>query len=340
MINRILIIGPSWVGDTVMAQSLFKLLKARDSSLAIDVLAPAWTFSLLARMPEIDQAFEMPIAHGELKLYQRYRLGRRFSTGQYQQAIILANSFKSALIPFFAGIARRTGWLGEMRYGLLNDVRYLNKKRYPLMVERYLALGLNKDEPLTKPYPLPLLHVTSAMQAAIAEQFKLRVHDKKPVLALCPGSANGQAKRWPHEYYANVARQKLAEGWQVWLLGSAQDQAIANAINDACAKQCINLAGQLDLAQTIDVLSLTNGVISNDSGLLHVACALEKQVLAIYGPTSPAFTPPLSSQASILQLHLACQPCLQHQCPLKHHRCMRDLLPEQVLNIISHWRGA
>jgi heptosyltransferase-2 len=334
---RILIVGPAWVGDMVMAQCLFKLLKQRDPQVIIDVLAPAWTFSLLSRMPEVTEAIELPFAHGELKLTKRYQLGLRLRQRHYDQAIVLPNSFKAALIPWFARIPKRTGWLGEFRYGVLNDSRRLDKKRYPLMIDQFMALGLlpKQDLPSKPPYPEFTIS-TSSQQAVLAKHQPL--WRGRPVLALCAGAEYGPAKRWPVEYYAEVANQKIAEGWDIWLMGSEKDRPITRAIMALTENRCENMAGRPQLAETIDLLSLVTGVISNDSGLMHVAAALGKPVIALYGSTSPAFTPPLSKEARILQLDLACQPCFARTCPLGHHRCMRDLSVTHVLSALNEWR--
>lgn len=336
MAFKILIIGPAWVGDTVMAQTLFKLLKQRDPDVSIDVLAPAWTFSLLSRMPQVSQSFEMPFGHGELQLRGRYQLAKKLQANKYDQAIVLPNSFKSALIPWLARIPKRTGWLGECRYILLNDVRHLDKKRYPLMIEQYMALGLPPDEPLPAQYPHPEFLVSQASQTATLEKFK-PIWRGRPILALCAGAEFGPSKRWPEEYYAGVANQKMAEGWDVWLFGSPKDRPVTEKIMELTENRCENLSGRLQLYETIDLLSLASGIVSNDSGLMHVAAALQKPVVAIYGSTSPTFTPPLSPRATILKLDLECQPCFQRTCPLGHNRCMRDLTPERVLSVMSGW---
>jgi heptosyltransferase-2 len=336
MMNKILIVGPSWVGDMVMAQSLFKLLKQQNPSVVIDVLAPAWTFSLLTRMPEVSNAIELPIGHGELKLMTRYRIAKQLRTRGYDQAIVLPNTFKSALVPWLAGIPLRTGWLREGRALLLNDGRRLDKKRYPLMVEQLLALGLPRDTPLPVPYPYPAFNITKADQdAALAKHQP--IWRGKPILALCAGAEFGPSKRWPEEYYAQVANQKMAEGWDVWLFGSPKDRPVTEKVNELTQNRCENLSGRLVLAESIDLLSLVSGMVTNDSGLMHVACALNKPVVAIYGSTSPAFTPPLSSRAVVERLHLDCQPCFQRTCPLQHHRCMRDLTADRVLAAMSSW---
>lgn len=335
MSQRILIIGPAWVGDMVMAQSLFKLLKHIDPQVMIDVLAPEWTFSLLSRMPEVSNAIPLPITHGEFKLVARYRIAKHLRESHYDQAIVLQNSFKSALIPWFAHIPKRTGWLRECRGLLLNDGRRLDKKRYPLMIEQYMALGLPPDKPMPETQPFyPELSVTNAAQVLSKHQLNV---GQQPLLALCAGSEFGPSKRWLPEYYAEVANQKLTEGWAVWLFGSAKDRPITDQIMALTQDRCVNLAGQLALAESIDLLSLVSGLVTNDSGLMHVGAALKKPVIAIYGSTSPSFTPPLSETAQVLKLQLDCQPCFKRVCPLKHHRCMRDLQPAQVLSAMKRW---
>lgn len=329
MKNKILIVGPSWVGDMVMAQCLFKLLKQRTPDTLIDVLAPAWSVPLLARMPEVSQAMVMPLGHGQLGLGERYRLGKNFRHQGYTQAIVLPNSFKSAWIPFFAHIPLRTGWRGEARYFLLNDMRQLDKNRYPLMIERFMALGLKPAEALPNEYPVPQLQVSA--ENCKKALFLHHLHTQQPILALCPGAEFGSAKRWPEEYYAKVANEKIREGWQVWIFGSAKENEVAERIMALTHQQCVNLAGKTQLEEAIDLLSLVTGVVSNDSGLMHIAAALQRPLVVVYGSTSASFTPPLNADAKVLTLTLSCQPCFQRECPLKHHHCMVELTPDRVL---------
>jgi len=333
--NKLLVIGPAWVGDMVMAQCLFKLLKRRDPSSVIDVLAPNWSMPLLARMPEVAESLVMPLGHGKLGLGERRRIGKSLRNKQYQQAIVLPNSFKSALIPWWADIPLRTGWRGEMRYGLLNDMRVLDKKRYPLMIEQFMALGLPLNEPLPQDYPLPELEISPASREQALARHQLSAD--RPVLAICPGAEFGSAKRWPEEHYAAVANEKLQAGWQVWILGSPKDQPVAKKIMELTQQQCINLTGQTQLAEAVDLLSLASVVVSNDSGLMHIAAALHKPLIAVYGPTTAAFTPPLHQQAKVLSLSLECQPCFQRICPLKHHRCMNELQPQKVIDTMTEF---
>lgn len=336
---KILIIGPSWVGDTVMAQSLFKFLKQTNPAVSINVMAPSWTFSLLSRMKEVAEAIPLPLGHGELGLLKRYQLAQDLRKKNYDQAIILPNSFKAALIPWLSRIPQRTGYAREGRQILLNDVRYLNKQRDSLMIEQYLRLGMPRfyTEALPKPYLYPTLSVSKTSQNETLARYQ-PLHRGRPILALAPGGEFGPSKRWPFDYFARIAQSKINDGWDVWLFGSPKDRGITEKILSLCHGGIEDLAGRTTLSETIDLISLSDGLVSNDSGLMHIAAALNKPVIALYGSTSPKFTPPLSKNASILQLQLDCQPCFERTCPLKHHRCMQDLKPEQVLSHIAQWR--
>ncbi len=338
---KILIVGPTWIGDMVMAQSLLKVLKARQPQPRIDVLASAWTLPLLSLMPEVDGTLDMPLGHGKLGLVARHRLGRSLAGKGYDQAILLPNSFKSALIPFFAGIPQRTGWRGEMRYGLINDIRLLDKARYPLMVQRYLALGYEAGAELPADFPYPQLRIpTEARQHILTS---LGLPGDKPLLVLCPGAEYGPAKRWPEAYFAEVAGHKIREGWQVWLLGSAKDRPVADAIRQqlgpALQADCHNLAGTTRLDEAIALMAGAEAVVTNDSGLMHVAAALGRPLVVLYGSTSPAFTPPLATRVRNLSLNLDCSPCFKRDCPKLHHACLRDLPPERVLAALQALLG-
>ncbi|MBV8803070.1 MAG: lipopolysaccharide heptosyltransferase II [Gammaproteobacteria bacterium] len=334
MSKKILIVGPAWVGDMVMAQCLFKLLKQQQPDVIIDVLAPAWSLPLLARMPEVSSAIVMPLGHGQLDLRVRYQLGKALRVKQYDQGIVLPNSYKSALILWWAKIPVRTGWTGEMRYFILNDRRILDKKRYPLMIERFMALGLSARDTLPKEYPSPELNISTESQKMTLAKYGLS-GSIIPILALCPGAEFGSAKRWPPEYYAEIAKAKLEADWQVWIFGSQKDQSVADQIMKSTQHQCVNLTGRTSLEEAIDLLSLATAVVSNDSGLMHIAAALRKPLVAVYGPTSPTFTPPLSESARVLSTSVDCQPCFQRICPMEHHRCMIELKPERILTAVK-----
>lgn len=331
--NKILIIGPSWVGDTIMAQCLFKLIKQLDPTAQIDVLAQKFLHPLLKRMPEVNQVIDLNLKHKELGLIRRYKLAKSLVKNNYSQAIVLPNSLKSALIPFFAHIPLRTGWRGEWRYGLLNDWRILDKHRYPLMIERFMALGLPNDADLPEEYPLPKLNIDKELTANTIKKFDLSLNPK-PILALCPGAEFGRAKRWPTEYFAHIAKEKLKDNWQVWLFGGKKDEDIGQEIQNQAHDHCINLIGKTDLAEAVDLLSLADFVVTNDSGLMHVAAALDLKIIAIYGSTSPKFTPPLSNKVEILQAEVPCTPCFKRTCKFDHYKCLREITPELVLKTL------
>ncbi|MDH3934297.1 MAG: lipopolysaccharide heptosyltransferase II [Gammaproteobacteria bacterium] len=332
--GAVLIVAPSWVGDMVMAQSLFKVLKAQNAGRAIDVLAPGWTRALLERMPEVRNAIEMPLGHGQLQLMTRRHLGVSLRTAGYEQAILLPNSFKSALIPYWARIPRRTGYTGELRQWLLTDGRKLDRQRLTQTVQRFVALGLPDGAVLKDPVPEPALETSKENGRAAVQRLGLET-GQLPILALCPGAEFGPAKKWPEAYYAEVARSWLEKGWQVWLFGSVNDVPVCNRINTLAGSACEILAGQTRLEDAIDLLAIATFVVTNDSGLMHVAAALQRPMVAIYGSSDPCFTPPLSGAAQIERLGLDCSPCFKRECPLGHLNCLNDLLPERVITAME-----
>ncbi len=317
----------------VMAQSLFITLKQQQPLCHIDVLAPAWSLPLLQRMPEVRQAIAMPLGHGQFGLSARYQLGKQLKSHAYDQAILLPNSWKSALIPFFAAIPLRTGFLGEMRWGLLNDARRLDKQRLTMTVQRFVALGLPENALQPASYAFPKLAISAEQQQAVIDKFQI-IRDRK-ILALCPGAEYGPAKRWPIQHFANLAQQKQQQGWQVWLLGSDKDKTVTEQINQLAGDVCQNFAGNTSLAEAVDLLSLADVVVSNDSGLMHVAAALDKKVIALYGSSDPNFTPPLHADAKILTLNLPCSPCFKRECPLGHTECLAKIEPASVMAAID-----
>lgn len=322
----------------VMAQSLFKRLRQLAPDTEIHVLAPAWSRPLLERMPEVSKAIEMPLGHGRLELKTRWRLGKSLR-GYYRQAILLPNSWKSAIIPFAANIALRTGWLGEMRYGLLNDVRKLDKSLLSMTVQRFVALANDKENRALPEILPPALTVDPENSLAAMNQLGLPQQHTAPVLAFCPGAEYGKAKRWPAEYYGELARQHIDQGGSIWLFGSDKDLSVCEEISVIAGEGCHNLAGRTSLAQAIDLLSIADQVVSNDSGLMHVAAALNRPLVAIYGSSDPEFTPPLNKRHRIVNLGLECSPCFKRECPLGHLDCLRKISVEQVsaaLTEVSH----
>ena len=332
--EKILVVGPAWVGDMVMAQSLFKLLRHNNPGAAIDVVAPAWSEPLLARMSEIRRTVLMPVGHGQLGLGARLRIGRAIRAERYDRAIVLPRSLKSALVPFFARVPMRTGFRGELRYGLLNDVRKLDRNRLDQTVKRFLVLGQPPGHPLPEP-PAPSLDVDPANLADLIQ--RLNLSDTVPAVALMPGAAYGPAKCWPLEYFAELAKTIVRAGAAVWVLGSEGERDDGKIICDTAGQNAHNLCGHTRLEDAVDLLSVARVAVTNDSGLMHGAAAAGTQVVAIYGSTSPQFTPPLTKRASVTYLDLDCSPCFERNCPLGHLNCLRQITPQQIHETVSEF---
>lgn len=322
----------------VLAQSLFTSLKHQSPNCQIDVAAPAWTLPLLERMPEVTQAIALPFKHGEFAFWERIRFGKSLRSANYTQAIILTNSLKSAILPFAAKIPRRTSFLGEMRYGLINDIRRLDKTKLPRTVDRFVTLGLPKGATLPSKLPHPTLIANHKNALATLAN----IGHAKPlqkVLGLCPGAEYGEAKRWPIEYYAEAAMAALNKGWEVWIFGSEKDIPYTQKINQLTENRCLDLGGKTKLGEAIDLMALCDTVISNDSGLMHVAAALDKNLIAIFGSSTPHHTPPMSDKSHIEYLALPCSPCFKRECPLdkpnEHMQCLKKITPESVIHFIQ-----
>lgn len=326
--KKILVVAPSWVGDCVLMQPMLQRLQQRHPGVAIDVFAPPWTEKLLRQMPEVHEVIRNPFGHGAASFSARRKLGMQLRAAQYDQAIVLPNSWKSALVPYFAQIPLRTGFIGEWRFGLLNDARRLNKNKLPLMVERFAALATAHGDALPRPLPSPHLEVATEQVAAALTRFNLNLN--QPVAVFCPGAEYGPAKRWPAHYYAELAQHLNSLGYAVWLIGSPKDKDVADKIVALGNPQVTNLCGTTDLAEAIALISCASVVVSNDSGLMHIAAALDRPLLAIFGSSSPQFTPPLSDKAQVLKLDLPCSPCFKRECPLGHFNCMLKLTPQEV----------
>lgn len=327
----VLVVGPAWVGDMMLAQSLFMSLRRRRSAPAIDVIAPAWSLPLLERMPEVREAIPLDVAHGELALVRRWRTGRNLRKRGYCQGIVLPRSAKAALPLLAAGIPRRTGYRGEFRYGLLNDIRPLDRAQHYRTVDRFVALASEPGDATPFECPAPRLTVDTDQLRATLEYVNLEPASKAdPVLALCPGAEYGPAKQWPETHFATLARACLAASWRVWILGSPKDHATCTRIA-AEAPGASNLAGRTTLNEAIDALSASTAVVSNDSGLMHIAAATGRPLVALYGSSDPGYTPPMSSVARILYLGLDCSPCFARECPLGHRNCLWGIEPDAAL---------
>jgi heptosyltransferase-2 len=315
-VPRVLAVAPNWIGDALMAQPLFALLKNREPDLELDVLAPHWVAPVPRRMPEVSEVIAVPFRHGALDLRARWQLGRELAARGYERAIVLPNSWKSALVPFFARIPVRVGYLGESRYGLLNRIQ-----RHDPEASMALHYARLSEESLQEPLPQPSLRVAPHEVEAVKRRHGI---DGRYVV-FCPGAEYGPAKRWP--YFAALSARLTA---QTVILGSANDREAARDIAGR------NLVGKTTLDEAIALIAGADYVLTNDSGLMHVAAALARPQVALFGSSSPKHTPPLSGAARVLWLGIECSPCFQRVCPLGHFRCMREMTVERVLEEIQN----
>lgn len=325
-VTRILVAAPSWVGDLIMADTLFKILRQQAPRAPIDILAPGWALPVAGRMQEVDELIELPAGHGELALGARWRLARRLRARGYSHAYILPRSAKAALVPWLSHIPNRIGYRGEWRYGLINRMRRPDPS-HGRLVERYAALAYPPATDLPAQLPRPVLR--SDPEQRHRALGALGLDTRAEPFILCPGAEYGPAKRWPAEHFATLAKRLREAGHAVWVVGSARERALAEVIASA-APGTVNLAGRTTLEAAIDVMASARGVISNDSGLMHVAAALERPLVALYGSSTPAYTPPAAERVRIIYHALECSPCFARECPLGHFRCLRGIAPAEV----------
>jgi heptosyltransferase-2 len=332
-VERILIVAPSWVGDAILSEPLVALLRDPFEDPIVDVLAPPWCAPVYARMRGIRHIVETPFSHGKLDIASRRRLAGELRGEGYTHAFVLPNSWKSALVPYFARIPKRVGYVGEARWGLLTDARKLDKRQFPRLVDRFAALAVTRGALVPMP-PSPVL-VPDARNRADALR-ALRLKTDRPVIVLCPGAEYGPAKRWPPNQFAELAAMFLRDGLQVWIVGSPNDRMAADAVLNSLGEnvhKVRDLTGRTDLGTAIDMMSAASLVVSNDSGLMHAAAAVGVPLVALFGSSSPVYTPPLSPTAQIARIDIACSPCFKRECPLGHFKCMRELKPPIVYNL-------
>jgi len=298
-----------------MAQPLLARLRGKLPGARIEVLAPPWVAPVARRMAEVDEVIEADLRHGALQLGERWRLGRRLKERGYDQAIVLQNTWKAALAPFFAGIPVRSGYVGESRYGLLNKLYEKQAEREPMTVH-YARLAEQPGIKPEIPLPSPALRFDPEKIKETSERFGI----SGPYTVFCPGAEYGPAKRWPH--FRELAAKLDC---QIVLLGSSSDKREAERIPGK------DLVGQTTLDEAIDLIAGAAAVVTNDSGLMHVAAATRTPQVALFGSSSPVHTPPLSAMARVVWLKIECSPCFERVCPLGHFNCMNELSVERVL---------
>ncbi|MCF6765905.1 lipopolysaccharide heptosyltransferase II [Thiotrichales bacterium 19S3-7] len=335
-----LIVGPSWIGDMIMSQSLYRLLKLHDPDCTIDVLAPKSTIDLVQFMPEVNQAMLAPFKRKKLGLKTRWLLGKSLRKNAYTHAIVLPNSWKSALVVFFTKIKNRIGFKGESRYFLLNELHTLDKEKLPLMIERFCALGINKNQALPSELPWPKLAFDQQAMNQISQKFGFNDSDYQKLIAFCPGAEYGPAKRWPEKYFAKMAVELIKEGYKIVILGGPGDKSISDQITlefnqlietKSLSHYLVDFVAKTNITEVVGLLSQVRAVLTNDTGLMHIASAFERPTLVIYGSSSAGFTPPLNKKAESIYLELECRPCFKRTCPLEHMNCLNKLTPEMVL---------
>ena len=322
--SRTLVIAPQWIGDAVMSEPLLARLATRGD--AVSVAALPWVAPVYRAMPEVREVIELPFQHGRLDWAQRRAVASQLR-GRFDTAVVLPNSIKSALIPFMARIPTRIGYHGEGRFGLLN-LRLPNPPGRPPMVAFYSALactGAATNEP-------PRLHFEGAVLRRATD---LAGVQPQSYWVFAPGAEYGPAKCWPAAHYAALARSLFAaHSLPVLLLGSGKEAALCHEIAAAAPGACRVLAGQMALIDAMALIAASCGVVSNDSGLMHVAAAFGVPQVAVFGSTSPEHTPPLNARARVIwlkdELGLDCMPCFDRVCRFGHTRCLTEVTPQRV----------
>ncbi|MFT4101309.1 MAG: lipopolysaccharide heptosyltransferase II [Burkholderiaceae bacterium] len=332
---RTLIVAPNWIGDAVMAQPLLAWIRQRDPQGTIDVMAPPHVAPAFSAMAEVCQVIIARNVHGKLELGRRWKLARELRRARYDRCYVLPNSMKSALVPWLAGIGQRIGYRGEGRRILLNRMHDepAGAERPP-MVEFYAKLALDPAEPMPTNVANPVLMRQRTREAVTLARFGIGVHE--PLIVLCPGAEFGPAKRWPTRHFAALAAMVNAD-WpeaSIVLLGSSKERPLATEIAALSGQTLKNLCGETTLDEALHLIARASGVVSNDSGMMHVAAAYERPQVAVFGSSDPRHTPPRSPHARIEWLHLECSPCFQRQCPLKHTNCLNDIAPSDVFDAL------
>ena len=330
--SPILLVPYMWIGDFVRCHTVVKLIKQRYPSRPVDVLTTSMVAPLLDYMPGVRKGVVVDLPRRRLALGQHWALAARLRREGYGQVLVMPRTWKSALAPFLAGIAQRTGFVGEARFGLINDLRW-GERQLPRMIEQCAALAMPKGEAFPAEWPLPELRVPATEVTAWRQRQGFSLGQRIDI-AVAPGAV-GPSKRWPTAAYAELARRLGAAGHRVWVVGGPGEREQAAEIVAAASDAAFDLTGA-DLRNAILALAAAQVAVSNDSGLLHVAAGLGKPAIGIFGPTSPYHWAPLNPLAAVIETasDLPCRPCHKPVCRLGHHRCMQDIAVDQVLAAI------
>jgi lipopolysaccharide heptosyltransferase II len=330
--SPVLVISYAWIGDFVRCHSVVKLLRARWPRRPIDMLSTTLCAPLVDYMPGVRKGIVCDLPRGRLALGRQKALAEQLRQEGYGTALIMLRTWKSALAPFLAGIPERVGFVGEARFGLVNDLRW-GERHLPRMIDHFGALALPKGAPLPTEWPLPELVVTPAELAEWRSRRGLPA-DGHPVVTLAPGAV-GRGKAWPVEHYAELARMLAADSIHLWVLGGPQETKLAAQIAATGGAQVRDLTGS-DLRNAILALAASDVAVSNDSGLMHVAAALGTPTIGIFGPTSPWHWAPLNPLAATIEPpgDVPCPRCGKVGCSNVRHRRTADIPPPQVLDAV------
>jgi heptosyltransferase-2 len=323
----ILLVPYMWIGDFVRCHTVVKLLRQREPSRAIDMLATSNVAPLVDYMPGVRKGIIADLPRKQLAYAEHRALAERLRAEGYCHALVMPRTWKAALAPYLAGIRRRTGFFGEGRIVLLNDLR-IGERRLFRMLDRCASLALHRGEVQPTSWPEPELVVPSS--EVLAWRRRLGLNTERPIIALAPGAV-GPSKRWPEASYAELAARLVSDGNAVWIVGSEQEKSLATNVARGTSSHVRNLTGP-DLRNAILALAAADAVVSNDSGLLHVAAALGTPAVGIFGPTSAWHWAPLNTLAAVMETasELPCRPCHKPVCRVGHHRCMHDISVAQV----------
>ena len=328
-VSRILVVAPSWLGDAVMSHSLIRRLSQEYQTASIDVFVSKAIEAIYIQMPEVSRIVNNPFGHAQLRLRDRWNTAQVLKSNRYDVVYVLPNSIKSALIPFLARIPHRVGYTGESRFGLLNHRQTLNKAQHPLLVDQYLELARHTQSDVLALRENPNLRVAKIdCELTLA---KFNINAQTPYVCLCPGAEYGPAKRWPEQHFAKLAQELHTRHLPSVILGGNHDVDIGAAIHSLSLESTKDVTGMTNLEEAVHLIAGAKCVITNDSGLMHIAAALNTPLIALFGSSSPSYTPPLSKKAKILTLSLECSPCFQRNCPLGHTRCLTEIQTDSVL---------
>ena len=324
--DKFLIIAPSWIGDLIIAQSLLKYLKEEYLNCQIDMVVRPELTELAKMMPEVKDVYPLDIRHKELGLIKRYVLAKKIKKHLYSTSIILPNSFKSAIIPWLANIPHRIGYNRELRLFLLNK-KYSLIKHKDSMVNRYLKLADGSYSDRIR----PSLLINRDLSELIGRKYL--INNSKKNIVLCPEAEYGSAKRWPADKWIQLTNFYKEKNYNVYFLG--KNKSLETEYQSILKKDsAISLLGKTNLEEAAYLLSLADLVITNDSGLMHIAASVDTNLISIFGSSSPFYTPPLMKNqfGEVIYKALTCSPCFKKECPLKHLNCLNDISAEEILD--------